>query len=169
MPSATPSVREQIVAAIAATLADLDMGGVPAQVIQAVHRDWRSVETEIDMPFAAVIDASETKVTGADGAPLQHYKASLDVAVWVIMEVGDARDEEVSQTLARCLAEAEFVIQAAAVPDSGTLKAISGFNWLHLTGNEFFQFGEGGDVAALRLDLEVQYIHRDTSPFLGRA
>lgn len=162
------TVRETIVSTIATELEDLVLGSGSQLTVQDVFRDWHQPENEGVYPYIVVLDPREEKVTGKDGAPLRHYRVSLFIEVWIVVDVANLRDDPASKTLNEAVGNASRKLYEESVPDGGALKSISGFNWLHDLGNEEFDFEEAS-VQAVRADFEIQYIHRDTSPFLGRA
>jgi len=164
------SVREQIVAAFATAIDRLNLGGNPPQVLQKVLRDWNAPEQEGEYPYAVVLDPSEVKQAGGSGgAPLSYYLNHLEVQVWVMVDAGEVRDEAMGKTMVRALAEIEKAILLASVPGTGAIKAISGVNWVHATGNQIVAFGESGNLAAVQTTWQVQYIHKATDPFAGRS
>lgn len=165
---APTSVRGRIVRQIATELANLDLGGIPAQRVEQVFRDWRAPETEPDYPYICLLDPRVQKVHGNAGAPKTFVLCTLGIEVWVVADADDARDEPAAETMERVTSKVEDKLLEIGVPDSGSLKAISGFNWLHLSGNEFFEFTRGGNVAAARIDAQVQFVHRDTDTTIGR-
>lgn len=163
------SVREKIIAAFVTVLTNLDLGGTPPQVLQKVLRDWNAPETEGEYPYAVVLDPNEQKQAGGSGgAPMSYYLNHLDVQVFVMVDCGEVRDEPMGKTAVRVIAAVERALLLAAVPGTGTIKAVSGVNWLHATGNQIIAFGESGNVAAVQTTWQVQYIHRDTDPLTGR-
>lgn len=164
------SVRERIVAAFATVITGLNLGGNPPQVLQKVLRDWNAPEHEGECPYAVVLDPSEAKQAGGSGgAPLSFYLNTLDVQVFVVVDAGEVRDEPMGKTMVRALAEIEKAILLASVPGTGAIVAISGVNWVHATGNQIVAFGESGNLAAVQTTWQVQYLHRATDPFTGRA
>jgi hypothetical protein len=164
------SVREQILAAFVATLTGLNLGGNPPQVVQKVLRDWNAPEHEGEYPYIVVLDPTEVQQAGGSGgAPLSFYLNRLDVQVWIMVDCGEVRDEPMSQTMNRALAEVQKALYLAAVPGTGAIKSVNGVDWLHATGSQIVAFGESGNVAAVQTTWQVQYIHKATDPFAGRS
>lgn len=163
-----PSVRENIVTAIADAMEKLDLGGNPRQRVQKVTQEWVGSELEGELPIIVVLDPSEENIPGGSGgAPLNHYLNNLEVIVFVILDAGN-RDEPRARTMRRALAAVQKKLLEESVPDSGTIKAVNGVNWHHLNGNRLVEFGAGGNVVAVQLDTRTQYLFRDTDPNLGR-
>jgi len=166
---APTTVRGRIVRQIETELENLDLGGAPNQTVQAVFRDWRPPDLDAHCPYIVLLDPRCTKAHGNAGAPKTFILCTLSLEAWVIVDADEARDEPAAETLERAAGILENKLLEIGVPDGGSLKAISGFNWLHDDGNEFFEFTRGGNVAAARVDATVQFIHKDTDTRVGRA
>lgn len=168
-----PSVRETIVATIATALENLNLNNgesTPDAIVDQVLREYEAPEIVNDLPVIWVLDMRESKVTGSGGATLRHYMATLRLTILIVDTAGEeVRDEPMSVTANRMLAAVEKKLFDESVPDSGTIKQIPGVNWLHPVGNRTVPFGESSNLVMVSLDVEVQYLHRDTDPNVGRA
>ena len=134
-----------------------------------MKREYNSPEMEGEEPMAFVLDSSNASQTGAGNAPMTFYLQNTNVTVIVVAAAGEVRDEEMPTTANRILGFVKKKLAEESYPDTGTLKTINGFNWLHFTGDQHTPFGEGGNLVAVKLDCVVQYVHRDTNPFTGRS
>ena len=160
------SVRELIVAEIARTVGTVTSAQGYEMDLQRVHRRWRSPTAETELPYACVVDESEEKFTGSDGAPLRFYLCRLRVSVMLWMPLDWANDEAASTRCNRALADLEKAILGRAALRGGG--AGSRVNWTHLAGNETVFPGEGVPFGGVLLRLLVEYLHRDDDPDTGR-
>lgn len=142
----------------------------PDAIVQEVLREYNAPEFANNMPVVWVLDTRESKATASGGAPLRFYLNTLRVTILIVDDAGeDTRGEPMTTTANRMLAAVEKKLFDESVPDSGRIKQIPGVNWLHPVGNRNVPFGETGNLVLVSLDVEVQYVHRDTDPNIGRA
>lgn len=160
-------------ATIATALEGLNLNNgepTPDAIVDQVLREYEAPEIVNDLPVIWVLDMRESKATASGGATLRHYLATLRLTILIVDAAGeDARDEPMSITANRMLAAVEKKLYDESVPDTGVIKQIPGVNWLHTVGNRTVPFGESSNLVMVSLDVEVQYLHRDTDPNIGRA
>lgn len=164
------TVREKLVSAICTGLLGLDLGG--AGTTKRCRRDYRPHLLEgVELPYANVLDFEENEEDqgrGDAGPPQGFVECTLRLDVWAVMRVKPSKDVDPSVTINEALGNLKKRLKELG-NDGGALRAISGFNWLHITGNTWTPLMDGKSIMGIRVDASVMYYHKVLDPFVGRA
>lgn len=166
MPNET--VRERIVARMAATLASVRESLGYTVTLQNVFRTFRVPEMAIAVPYACVLGTSEDAEVGD---PIQHYRIKLKVSVFVFIHADMAADPDADTKLNRAVGD----IVRSILSDQAIAGGAAGSNVPQIVDQLLYEgfrrvpFGDGPSwVNGAEVLFMAEFVHHYQDPRLGR-